>query len=93
MAEDRKQFLDEFKAAVAVFTGKVVELDGVTVRFQADWFWKGEPKKDIALSTGLPAEPNAWREDVFEFAQGREYLVFAYKDPSGGMRMRARARH
>jgi hypothetical protein len=91
-AEEWQQFLDEFKAAAAVFTGMTVEVDRVTVRFKADWFWKSEPKKDITLLTGMPAEPNAWREDVFEFEQGRQYLVFAYKDPSGGMTTNACSR-
>jgi hypothetical protein len=40
----------------------------------------------------MPAQPNAWREDVFEFAQGRQYLVFAFKDPSGGMTTNACSR-
>ena len=84
-AEEWQQFLDEFKAAAAVFTGMTVEVGRVAVRFQADWFWKGEPKKDITVLTGMPAEPNAWREDVFEFEQGRQYLVFAFKDQSGGI--------
>ena len=37
----------------AVFTGTAVDVDRVTVRFQADWFWKGEPKRDITLLTGM----------------------------------------
>jgi hypothetical protein len=90
--DDRRSFLREFRSAAAVFTGRVVEVDRVRVRLQADWFWKGEPEKDIVLSTGMPAEPNVWIEDTYEFALGHEYLVFAYLEPSGGMQTDACSR-
>ena len=81
--ETRKRRLEAFDSSAVIFTGKVIELDRVTVRFQVQWLWKGEPAKEIALFTGLPSDVNVWVEDVFTFVEGREYLVFAYRRSDG----------
>lgn len=89
--ETRKRRLDAFNSSAVIFTGKVIELDRVTVRFQVQWLWKGEPAKEIALFTGLPSDVTVWVEDVFTFVEGREYLVFAYRG-SGGLTTNACSR-
>jgi hypothetical protein len=69
---------DAVARAAAVFSGKVVALDRVSVRFDVEILWKGDPAKQLILATGMPADPAIWVEDVYQFARDRKYLVYAY---------------
>jgi len=69
---------DAVARAAAVFAGKVIALDRVRVRLEVKTVWKGNRDKELVLATGLPADLDVWVEDRYEFALGREYLVYAY---------------
>ena len=59
-------------------SGKVVAVDRVSVRFEVETLWKGDPAKQLILATGMPADPDVWVEDVYQFALEEKYLVYAY---------------
>ena len=69
---------DAVARAAAVFSGKVVAVDRVSVRFEVETLWKGDPAKQLILATGMPADPDVWVEDVYQFALEEKYLVYAY---------------
>jgi hypothetical protein len=69
---------DAVARAAAVFAGKVVAVDRVSVSFDVETLWKGDPAKQLILATGMPADSDIWVEDVYQFARDRKYLVYAY---------------
>jgi hypothetical protein len=69
---------DAVARAAAVFSGKVVAVDRESVRFEVETLWKGDTAKQLILTTGMPADPDIWVEDVYQFTRDRKYLVYAY---------------
>jgi hypothetical protein len=69
---------DAVATAAVVFSGKVVAVDRVEVRFEVETVWKGDVPKELILATGMPEDLDVWVEDVYQFVQDREYLVYGY---------------
>ena len=81
---------ERFKAVVAtavigadaVFSGKVVEMDRLTVRFKLEKVWKGDFKEanEFTLLTGAVLTKDGRHKITsceYDFEVGKEYLVFA----------------
>ena len=76
---DRKQ---AYVQATAVFTGKVIALDGYTVKLRLKKRWKGDASNEIALSTGaVPGHDGTPipKECTYHFRLDNEYLVYAHE--------------
>ena len=74
---DRKQ---AYSQARAVFAGKVVALDGFTVKLRLKKQWKGDAVDEVILSTGAVPGPDGTpipEECSYHFRLGEEYLVYA----------------
>lgn len=74
---DRKQAYDQ---ARAVFAGKVVALDGFTVKLRLKKRWKGDVVDEVILSTGAVPGPDGTpipEECSYHFRLGEEYVVYA----------------
>ena len=74
---DRK---DTYEHATAVFTGKVVAIDGYTITFKVVKSWKGSSKEMILSSgavKGVDGTPLP-EECSYQFQLGQEYLVYAF---------------
>jgi hypothetical protein len=66
--------------ARAVFAGKVVALDGFTVKLRLTKRWKGDAVDEVILSTGAVPGPDGTpipEECSYHFRLGEEYLVYA----------------
>ncbi len=75
---DRRQ---TYNKATAVFTGKVVALDGFTVKFRLKKRWKGDTLNEVVMSTGaVPGYDGTPlpEECSYQFHLGEEYLVYAF---------------
>jgi hypothetical protein len=70
--------LDAVAMAAAVFSGRVVEVDRVTVRFQVETLWKGDPSQRVDSRDRHAEDPNIWVEDVYPFVLDTKYLVYAH---------------
>jgi hypothetical protein len=68
---------DAVATAAVVFSGKVIAVDRVKVRFEVETVWKGDAAKQLILATGMPEDSDVWVEDVYQFVREREYLVYA----------------
>ena len=75
-------------AAVAVFIGKAVKLDQLTVTFEIEKNWKGAAEKTLSMSNGYEQRGAAvWISScAFWFKEGETYLVFAYGKSRADMR-------
>lgn len=66
--------------ADAVFSGEVIEMDGLTVKFKVKKAWKGDVKDKVSMATGaLKSEDGFLLSSMcdYKFELGRKYLVFA----------------
>jgi hypothetical protein len=64
----------------AVFSGEVIETDGLTVKFKVKKTWKGEVKDKVSMATGaVKFEDGLLLSSMcdYKFELGRKYLVFA----------------
>lgn len=70
----------ELHKAVAVFSGEVVGLNALSVRFKVDAVWKGDIAPEFAMSNGAVIEGKGLRISScdFSFSMGGRYIVFAY---------------
>lgn len=76
--------------ADAVFFGKAVKVSGqagphgsgeVRVKFEVERFWKGNVSRKLEIGTAASGALCG-----YGFQQGENYLVYAYADPTGGLR-------
>lgn len=80
-AKIRAARLDAFEKATAVFSGEVVSLDRLTVRFRADKIWKGGEAGEIVMLTGTRENSDGTVTSSscdYGFKKGERYLVYAY---------------
>ena len=71
----------ELEKAVAVFSGEVMGLNALVVRFKVETVWKGQLPPEFAMSNGaqLSADGSMASSSCdFNFLVGKTYLVFAY---------------
>lgn len=77
-----------FDDAAATFSGKVTKVahldvafarmePRITVTFEVYRWWKGQSTKTAILHT----YDNKWSCEGYGFKEGKEYLVFAYRNP------------
>ena len=70
-----------FEKATSVFTGEVVSLDLLTVKFKVDKIWKGEEANDITMVTGTKLYGDGtltFSSCDYRFEKGAKYLIYAY---------------
>jgi len=80
----RTDRLKAFENASAVFTGEVVSLDTLTVKFKVNKIWKGEASPEITMLTGTRNNSDGTftsNSCDYSFTQGQQYLVYAYGSP------------
>jgi hypothetical protein len=68
--------------ADAIFSGKVVEMDSLTVKFKLERVWKGNFKDadELTMLTGTVMTDDGRYKSTscdYDFAVGKKYLVFA----------------
>jgi hypothetical protein len=87
-AKTTAQITAEVRAAVqgaaAVFSGKVIGVDALSVTFVVDSVWKGSVTRLFVMSTGAVANADGTMTISscdFSFREGRSYVVFAH--PAG----------
>jgi len=76
--------LKAFENASAVFTGEVVSLDVLSVKFKVNKIWKGEASPEITMLTGTRNNGDGTftsNSCDYSFTQGQQYLVYAYGSP------------
>jgi hypothetical protein len=80
----RADRLKAFENASAVFTGEVVSLDLVTVKFKVNKIWKGEAAPEISMLTGARDNGDGTftvNSCEYSFTEGQQYLVYGYGSP------------
>ena len=88
----RAALVKDFTEALAVFTGEVVEIDPLTVKFKVDQLWKGNLGDEVVMPTGAMKLDNGMYSISscdYTFTRGEKYLVFAYGDTAEEMQARA----
>lgn len=76
--------LNAFEKAAVVFTGEVVSLDLLTVKFKVDKIWKGHEAEEITMLTGAKDNGDGTFTSSscdYGFSKGQKYLVYAYGPP------------
>ncbi|MCI0661952.1 MAG: hypothetical protein L0220_12845 [Acidobacteria bacterium] len=76
----RKKYTDEADWASVIFSGEVISVDMLEVKFKVDRVWKGEDKKEITMSTGVRKNEDgtvSFTSCDYDFAQGEKYIVYA----------------
>lgn len=87
----RAALVRDYNEARAVFSGKVVALDRLQVRFKLDKVWKGEFGDELLMSTGAVDNGDGTISTSscdYDFTLGGEYLVFAYGESAREVRAR-----
>jgi hypothetical protein len=91
-AKTTAQITAEVKAAVqgaaAVFSGKVIGADPMSVTFLVDHVWKGSVTRVFMMSTGAIDNGDGTltvSSCDFSFHEGRSYVVFARPGGDGGV--------
>jgi hypothetical protein len=80
----RADRLKAFENASAVFTGEVVSLDLITVKFKVNKIWKGEASPEISMLTGARDNGDGTFTVTscdYSFTKDQRYLVYAYGPP------------
>lgn len=80
----RADRLKAFETATSVFTGEVVSLELLTVKFKVNKIWKGEASPEISLLTGARDNSDGTftvNSCDYSFTAGQRYLVYAYGSP------------
>ena len=80
----RQLVAKEFKAADAVFSGEVIELDRLTVKFKVERKWKGELDAGVTMLTGAERAGDkgySFNGCDYDFEAGKKYLVYAFGPP------------
>lgn len=76
----------EYKDAVAVFLGEVVELKRTTAKFKVEKVWKGDLKDEFTMSNGtrtLDFGLQGRNSCDYIVELNKKYLVFAFKSKYG----------
>ena len=79
--KDTANRLVAFEKATAIFTGEVVSLDLLTVKFKVDKIWKGEEAKEVTMLTGTRDNGDGTFTSSscdYHFEKGAKYLIYAY---------------
>jgi len=64
-----------------IFSGELIEMDGLTLKFKVERLWKGEFKDEVSMATGAIRSGDGFLLTSmcdYKFALGRKYLVFAH---------------
>lgn len=82
----------EFNESDSVFSGEVVALDTLTVKFKLITMWKGDAFEELTMSTGTKKTSQgtyrSWSCD-YNFKVGEKYLVYARADEDNQLVARA----
>ena len=76
----RRAVVTSLKQADIVFSGEVIEMDGLIVKFKVGTAWKGDIKDEISMVTGaIRSEDGFILSSMcdYNFEPGKKYLVFA----------------
>jgi hypothetical protein len=76
----RKRLIEEADWANVIFSGEVLSVDTLKVKFKVDRVWRGEYKNEITMSTGAKRakEGNvSFSSCDYEFKAGEKYIVYA----------------
>lgn len=77
----RAALVKDVDGALAIFSGEVIELDALKLKFKIDKLWKGELGDEIVMSTGakiIGDKTHGLSSCDYRFKKGEKYLVFAY---------------
>jgi hypothetical protein len=69
-----------FREANAVFSGEVIEMDGLIVKFKVEKAWEGNVKDEVSIATGAVKSEDGFLLSStcdYKFELGKKYLVFA----------------
>jgi len=75
-----KKFTEEADWGSVIFSGEVLSVDMMEVKFRVDRVWKGEDKKEITMSTGARREEGGsirFSSCDYGFKLGEKYIVYA----------------
>ena len=78
--EVRKKLIEEADLASVIFSGEVISVDMMEVKFRVDRVWKGEDKNEITMSTGARKTEEGeirFTSCDYEFKMGEKYIVYA----------------
>jgi hypothetical protein len=77
--EVRKKLTKEADWASVIFSGEVLFVDMMEVKFRVDRVWKGEDKKEITMSTGARRTYGGISVTScdYGFELGKKYIVYA----------------
>lgn len=84
----RTALIYDFNRASAVFSGEVIELDTVNVKFKVEKLWQGDFGDEITMSIGTKDPETGYLirgSCDYRFKSGEKYLVFAYKTFDGAL--------
>ena len=84
--KDRANMLIAFEKATSVFTGEVVSVDLLKVKFKVDKIWKGEEANEITMLTlnKLYTDGTLTVSSCnYRFDKGVKYLIYAYGNQEG----------
>jgi hypothetical protein len=87
-AQARTALIYDFDRASAVFSGEVIELDTVNVKFKVEKLWQGDFGDEITMSIGTKDPETGYMirgSCDYRFKPGEKYLVFAYKTFDGAL--------
>ncbi|HBB87140.1 MAG TPA: hypothetical protein DC047_05955 [Blastocatellia bacterium] len=79
-AEINTAIAKEFNESASVFSGEVVALDILTVKFRVITMWKGDALEEFTMSTGtVKLGEDLYRSSScdYSFKVGEKYLVYA----------------
>ncbi len=77
----RADRLSAFEKATVVFSGEVVAMDTLTVKFKVDKIWKGDEAKEITMLTGTKDNGDGTIISStcdYGFENEKQYLIYAY---------------
>ena len=77
----RADRLSAFEKATVVFSGEVVAMDTLTVKFKVDKIWKGDEAEEITMLTGTKDNGDGTITSStcdYGFENGKQYLIYAY---------------
>jgi len=78
--QEKAARLKDFKSAVAIFTGEVIELEENKVKFKVEKFWKGELIDEIVMVIQRKKDDGRYVRTScdYYYELGEKLLVYAY---------------
>jgi len=76
----RREAATSLREADAVFSGEIVEMDNLTLKFKVERLWKGEFKDGVSIVTGAIRSGDGFILSSmcdYKFELGKKYLVYA----------------